>query len=93
MFYFVRNTKMMLLTWTSDRYKKENIYNLKTSVPQSSKQMRLSFVCDTRNKSDPVCNRSDSMEVMDGSVYILQTIAVEKQKLNIFFDSGCEDLS
>ena len=75
-----------------DRYKKDNIYNLKTPVPQFSKQMRLSSVCNTRNKSGPVCNRSDSSEVMDGSVYILQTIAVENQKLNIFFDSGCDDL-
>ena len=41
---------------------------------------------------DSVCNRLDSSEVMDDSVYILQTIAVENQKLNIFFDSGCEDL-
>ena len=75
-----------------NRYKKENIYNLKTLVPEFSKQMRLSFVCNTRNKSDPVCNRSDSSEVMDDSVYILQIIAVDDQKSNIFFDSGCGDL-
>ena len=75
-----------------DRHNKENIYNLKTPVPQFSKQMKLAFVCNTKNKFAPVCNRSDSSEVMDGSVYSLQTIAVENQKLNIFFDSGCEDL-
>ena len=75
-----------------DKYKKENIYNLKTPVPQFSKQIKLSFVCNTRCKTEVVGNRLDPSEVVDSSVYILQTIVVENRKLNIFFDSGCGDL-
>ena len=76
-----------------EKYKKENIYNLKTPVPQFSKQIKLSFVCNTRSKTEALSNRrSDPSEVVDSSVYILQTIAVENHKLNIFFDSGCGDL-
>ena len=76
-----------------EKYKRENIYNLKTPVPQFSKQMKLSFVCNTRSKTEALSNRRlDPSEVVDSSVYILQTIAVENQKLNIFFDSGCGDL-
>ena len=33
-----------------DRYKKENIYDRKTPAPLFNKQIKLSFVCDTRNE-------------------------------------------
>ena len=76
-----------------DKYKKENIYNLRTPVPQFTKQIKLSFVCNTKNKTEVFGNRRpDPSEVVDSSVYILQTIVVKNQKLNIFFDSGCGDL-
>ena len=68
-----------------DMYKKANIYNLKTPVPQFSKLIKLSFVCNSRNESIITAHNRipDPGEVVDSSIYVLQTIEVENQKINI----------
>ena len=77
-----------------EEYKKSNILSIKSSIPEFSKQIKLNFHCDSLSqvyKSDLSCDLEDS-EVIESSIYILQTIQVEDRKLNIFFDSGCGDL-
>ena len=77
-----------------EEYKKSNIFSIKSTLPNFSKEIKLNFHCDNLNqvyKSNSASEYDDG-EVTDSSVYILQTIQVENRKLNIFFDSGCGDL-
>ena len=77
-----------------EQYKKENIYCLKSPVPDFSKQIKLSFHCDKPNQvhESHLVNLFDEDEVTDSSVYILQTIQITDKRFNLFFDSGCGDL-
>ena len=64
-------------------YKKENIYNIKTPMPEFPKQIKLSFVSRSDSWIKNLESSSDS-EVVDSSIYILQTVSIEDQQLNIF---------
>ena len=77
-----------------EKYKKENIDSIKTPLADFTKQIKLSFHC---NKTSHACKSNmdeqfDGSEVMDSSVYILQTIQIKDRKFNIFFDGGCSEL-
>ena len=77
-----------------EEYKKSIVFSIKSTLPNFSKKIKLNFHCDNLNKVYKSHSASEYNygEVMDSSVYILQTIQVENRKLNIFFDSGCGDL-
>ena len=70
-----------------EAYKEEHILKCK-SVPDFSKEIKLSF----HSNSYLTDIGTDEDEVTDSGIFVLQTIKVEDELLNLFYDSGCGDL-
>ena len=68
-----------------NEYKLRFVTNSKTKYKEFSQNMKLSYY------TGGYTGKSDN-ELLESSIYMLQTIKIEGKKFNIFFDSGCGDL-
>ena len=72
-----------------ERYKKDTILKF-NALPDYSKEISNSFIvvrASHHTEEDDV----DEEEVTDSAIYIQQTILVEKELFNLFYDEGCMD--
>ena len=72
-----------------EKYKSENILKFDT-LKDFSKQIKLSFHSSNTSFVSQACVEEN--EISDSAIYVLQTVLVEGEELNMFFDSGCGDL-
>ena len=80
-----------------EEYKSRCILKQKANLPEYSKEIKLSFHASNsihiNNKLQQTIHSTQSAsDVQDKAIYILQTIDVNNQQYNIFYDSGCGDM-
>ena len=69
------------------KYKDEVIQKYESELPASSKKIKISF----HNQANFV-GISDEQDCPHRSIFMLQTINVQGEHFNLFYDSGCGDL-
>ena len=80
-----------------EEYKSRCILKQKANLPEYSKAIKLSFHASNsihiNNKLQQTIHSTQSAsDVQDKAICILQTIDVNNQQYNIFYDSGCGDM-
>ena len=73
------------------------ILKQKVNLPEYFKEIKLSFHASNtihiNNKLQQIIHSTQSAsDIQDKAIYILQTMDVNNQQCNIFYDSGCGDL-
>ena len=71
-------------------YKKEHISRF-SFLPDYSKNIKLSFHCVTSYVTKSTDDDADEDEIVDSTIYTLQTIKVGEVPINMFYDNGCEE--
>ena len=76
-----------------ERYKRDSLLRF-SALPDFSKEISNSFhvasACH-HTEDDAVEEDVDEEEVTDSAIYIQQTIVVDKEPFNLFYDNGCMD--
>ena len=80
-----------------EEYKSKYILKQKANLPEYSKEIKLSFHASNsihiNNKLKQTIHATQpASDIQDKAIYILQTINVNNQQYNIFYDSGCGDM-
>ena len=80
-----------------EEYKSRCILKQKANLPEYSKEIKLSFHASNsihiNNKLQQAIHLTQwASDIQDKAIYILQTIDVNNQQYNIFYDSGCGDM-
>ena len=66
-------------------------------LPDYSKEIKLSFhisnsIHNSNKINQPIYSADTTAALHDKAIYILQTIDVNHQQYNIFYDTGCRDM-
>ena len=81
---------------TLEHYKRKCILSVGDSIPEYSKEIKLSFHASCSLTEAEIPNSvtqsvNSSGDVIDSGIFMFQTILVDGKKFNVFFDSGCGD--
>ena len=71
-----------------EKYKKEKMFQF---LPEHSKNVRLSFHSSDQGSASLQDFEAEENEVADSAIYIMQTIVVDQEDINIFYDNGCKE--
>ena len=79
-----------------EEYKQKCIHSQRVQLEEFSKEIKLSllacsYISKPEPRSEPVQQPNDDVIIKEDAVYILQTIIVESEPFNLFFDNGCSD--
>ena len=75
-----------------EEYRNNCILRLKENLPEFTKQISFHSKSGITKADTTERNKSNDVEKMESAIYILQTIEIQSERFNIFFDNGCGDL-